>query len=91
MVLLYDRTSNQKHVNAARKELFTQKGQAIYAFPPTQAALIQHTKRAVYQVGHCWSQAMSAKLQLPSPNDWGGTRRQREAGKYVGQCYQYFE
>ena len=31
---------------------------AIDALPPTQASLIHHIKRAVYQAGHCWSQAM---------------------------------
>jgi hypothetical protein len=54
VVLLYDRTSTQKTVNQACKQLFTQKGRAIDGLPPTQAALIQHTKRAAYQAGYCW-------------------------------------
>ena len=45
MVLLYDRTSIQGSVNEARKELFTRKGRAIDAIPPTQVALMQHIKR----------------------------------------------
>ena len=40
--------------------------------PHTQAALIQHTKRAPYQAGHCWGQMMVAAPELPSPSDWGG-------------------
>ena len=36
VVLLYDRTSNDEHVNDARKPLFTKKGRAIDALPPTR-------------------------------------------------------
>ena len=71
VVLLYDRTSSQESVNQARKQLFTQKGRGIDGFPPTQAALIQHTKRAAYQAGHCWGHMMVAAPELPSPGDWG--------------------
>ena len=35
---------------------------------PTQAALIQHTKRTAY---HCWGQMMVAASELPSPSDRG--------------------
>ena len=74
--MLYDRTSSQEFVNGARKQLFTQKGRAIGGLPPTQAALLQHTKRAAYQTGHCWAQAMIATPELPSP-----------FGKYAGQLF----
>ena len=87
MVLLYDRTSNQQCVNEARKQLFTQKGRAIDGLPPTQAALILHIKRATYQAGHCWAQMTTAVQNLPSPNDWAGTRKLREAGKQGEQLY----
>lgn len=52
VVLLYDRTSSLESVNQARKQLFTQKGRTLDEIPPTQAALIQHTKRAAYQAGY---------------------------------------
>ena len=68
VVLLYDRTSSQEFVNGATKQLFTQKGRAIEGLPPTQAALLQHTKRAAYQAGHCWAQTMIATPELPSPS-----------------------
>ena len=71
VVLMYDRTSSQESVNQARKELFTKKGRAIDGLPPMQAALIQHTKRAAYQAGHCWGQVIVAAPELPSPGDWG--------------------
>ena len=38
------------------KQLSCRKGRALEAIPYTQAALLQHTKRAVYQAGHCWGQ-----------------------------------
>jgi len=77
VVLLYDRTSSQTLVNQARKDLFTLKGRAIDGLPPTKASLIEHTKRAAYQTGHCWGQAMVAAPELPSPGDWGWKRKER--------------
>jgi len=70
VVLIYDRTSSLEHVNEARKQLFTQKCRAIDGWPPKNAALIHHIKRAAYQAGHCWSQTMIATPELPSPSEW---------------------
>ena len=39
------------NVNSARMELFGQKRQAVDKIPPSQNALLQHTRRAVYQAG----------------------------------------
>ena len=50
-ILLYDRTSNKEDISEARQELFAKKGRAMDAIPPTQAALLQHIKRAVYRGG----------------------------------------
>ena len=75
VVLLYDHTSAEEGVNQARKQLFSKKGRAIGGLPPTQAALIQHTKRAAYQDGHCWAQMMTPAPELPSPNEWGWNKR----------------
>ena len=44
-------------------------------------------KRATYQAGHCWAQMTTAVQNLPSPNDWAGTRKLREAGKQGEQLY----
>lgn len=71
IVLLYDQTCSLESVNEARKQLFTQKNRTIDRLPPTQAALIEHIKRAAYQAGHCWAQAMIATPELPSPSEWG--------------------
>ena len=51
VVLLFDRTSSQEHVNEARKHLFTQSGRSIEVIPPTREALRQHIKTAAYQAG----------------------------------------
>ena len=71
VILLYDHTSSQSSVNEARKQLFTQKGRVMDGLPPTQAALIQHIKRAAYQAAYCWAQVMIVAPELPSPSQWG--------------------
>ena len=53
VVLLYDRMSGYVLVNQARKEMFTKKGRNIELIPPSQSALMEHTKRAAFQAGHC--------------------------------------
>ena len=67
---MYDRTSNHSDVNAVRQTLFT-RGLQIAKIPPTKNALVQHVRRAVYQAGHVWSQALTAECALPNPADWG--------------------
>ena len=69
-ILLYDRTSSDTNVDEARKHLFTTKGRAMSAIPPTRAALIQHMKRVVYQGGYCWGKVLQVAIDLPSPGDW---------------------
>jgi len=66
VIIVYDKTSNLTNVNSARMELFSQKSQAVDKIPPTQNALLQHTKRAVYQAG-IWVTSMLAQQKLPSP------------------------
>ncbi|KAK3731849.1 hypothetical protein QZH41_020219, partial [Actinostola sp. cb2023] len=73
VVLLYDRTSSKLTVNEARKQMFAQKGRALEAIPPSRAALVEHTKRAAYQAGYCWGQALKPRPVLPSPEKWGWT------------------
>ena len=75
VMLLYDHTSNQDSVKQARKQLFTQKGRGSDGLPPTQAALIQHTKRPAYHARYCWAQMMVAAPELPSPGDWDWNRK----------------
>lgn len=70
VVLLYERTSGLTRVNDARKHLFAQKSRGIENIPPTQAALVEHIKRACYQA-NIWNQALILTPQLPCPSKWG--------------------
>ena len=73
VVLLYDRIINRTTVNDARKQLFVKKGRQFDAIPPTKGALPEHCKRAAYQEGYIWGQALTPSPTLPSPQDWGWT------------------
>lgn len=78
VVLLYSRTSSQTTVNKARQELFSKGNRSLENIPPTQAALLQHTRRAVYQAGHIWGNALVPKPTLPSPSDWGWEKNEND-------------
>ena len=84
VVLLYDPTSSQTSVNQAHKKLFTLKGRVIGGLPPTQAALIEHTKRAAYLAGHCWEQVMVSGPKLPPWVINGERERKWVDGKLTG-------
>ena len=71
VVMLYDRSSSATNVNDARFDLFARKQRAYEAIPPTQSALLQHSKRAAYQAGWVWSQSLIRCPEIPSPSDWG--------------------
>jgi hypothetical protein len=71
VVVMYSRTCGLDRVNEARKQLFAQGSRSIDNIPPTKAALLQHVKRAVYQAGYVWSQALVPAPRLPSPGLWG--------------------
>lgn len=71
VVLMYDRSSSKMTVNALRQHLFTKKSRSMEALPPTEAALLQHVKRAAFQSGYSWYRCLSAQQTLPSPNQWG--------------------
>lgn len=70
ITLLYDRTSTETDIDKARRKLFSKKSN-VQLIPPTRAALEQHVRRAVYQGGHVWGQALVPAPTLPSPTDWG--------------------
>ena len=38
--------------------------------PPSKNALLQHVKRACYQAGYLWKEALS-NIEIPDPNLWG--------------------
>ena len=74
VILMYDRTCDLLEVNEARQHLFTRTSRPIDTIPPTQAALREHIKRAVYQGGHIWGQAYLSSSRLPDPSQWGWTK-----------------
>ena len=51
-------------MNKARKKLFA-KTSSVQRIPPTYAALEEHVKRATYQGGHVWGQALCPDPVLP--------------------------
>ncbi|MES9882295.1 MAG: hypothetical protein ABW185_15600 [Sedimenticola sp.] len=74
VVLLYSKTATWKTVNSARQHMFAQGNRKLENIPPTADALEQHVKRAAYQAGHIWGQALVAAPTLQSPDDWGWRR-----------------
>ena len=74
--LMYDRTTMLNKTNELRKELFSKKCKDLESIPPTENALLQHSKRASFQAGYCWGQSTKPDPKLPSPTDWGWKQRQ---------------
>ena len=72
-VILYDKTSALSLVNEARMELFCHKSQSMDRIPPMQNALLQHTRRAMYQAG-IWTSSTQVQQVIPSPQDFAWTK-----------------
>jgi len=81
VVLMYDRARAKEDVNAARKTMFRQKERSLENIPPASATLVQHTKRVVYQDGHCWRRCLQSSPVLPSPSDWGWKKSSSQTWK----------
>lgn len=64
VVLLYSRTSSQTTMIKARQELFSKGNLTL-----ENVALLQHTRRAAYQAGYIWGNALVPKPTLSSPSD----------------------
>ena len=58
VAIVYDSTSTCTKVNEAWKDVFTRKGRET-------DALLQHTKRSMYQAGHCWGKSLVPSYQSP--------------------------
>jgi len=72
-VVLYDKTSSLNSVNEARQELFCRRSRSIDNIPPTQNALVQHTKRVIYQAG-IWTSCTRAHPVIPNPSELGWSK-----------------
>ena len=66
-VILYDKTSELPCVNEAKKSLFCHKGRMMEKLPPTQDALLQHTKQVACQTAIL----CTSEQQIPLPEGWG--------------------
>ena len=66
VVLLYDRTCEFQTLNEARRYLFSKKSREMENIPPSQAALLEHSKRAAFQAGHIWGQTLVSEPEVPS-------------------------
>ena len=73
-VVLYDKTSQVSSVNVARKEMFCQRSKCMETIPPTQSALLEHSKRAAYQTG-IWVTCNMPLQHAPSPEGRGWTMK----------------
>ena len=88
IVLLYSRSSDAYRVNKARRELFVRGTRSLENIPPTQAALIQHVRKAAYQAGLVWGQSLVTQQKLPSPGIWGWEEEYDRGGFQSGLTYQ---
>lgn len=77
VVLMYDKSSKCMNVDIARRSLVSG-GRAIDRIPPTQAALLQHAKRAAFQAGHIWNSSLMKSLSSEVPCFWGWRQNQLE-------------
>ena len=50
-VLLYNKTSGLESFDGAKMELFCHGNKTMKKIPPTETALLQHSKRVAYQAG----------------------------------------
>ena len=69
--LLYNRTSNQTSLDAARMELFVKKGRGMDEIPPTKDAFHLHLRRSIFQGAFCWGRSLELQPDLPCPSEWG--------------------
>ena len=77
-MILHHKVSTLLVVNEARRELFCKKNKSLENLLPTQDALLQHARRAVFQT-NIWT-TMSA--EYPTPEDWGW-RKQENSWKPI--------
>ena len=68
--ILYDSTTSCESVNDLRKKPFPRKVTMMQNFPPSQAALIQHTNWSIYQAT-IWLMSLKSKQNVTSPDAFG--------------------
>ena len=66
--------THKRTVGEALKSDYEQNRQDACNIPPTQEALIQHAKLALYQAGYIWRQARQRHQDVPHASAWGWTQ-----------------
>lgn len=83
IVFMYNHTCPSGLVNPARQTLFAHDTRTTENIPPTQTALLEHTKRNAYQASQVWEQTFAPLRDLPP-----GDLQLREVGFQVGPLNQ---
>ena len=73
-VVMYSKSSGCSRVNDVRRQLFTHGTRTLDHIPPTQEALLQHAKQALYQAGSIWRQARQRHQDVPDASAWSWTQ-----------------
>lgn len=69
VITMYDRSSAASSVNEARLDLFARKQRFYLSILPTQAYLKEHVRRAAYQAGMIWGQALEPQPDIQNPQE----------------------
>ena len=69
VILMYDKTSRCTDIDKARRQMFAKQLKAEQ-ISPTFDAWEQQLRRAIYQGGYVWAQALLTQPVLPSPTGW---------------------
>ena len=72
IILMYEKTCRCIDIDKARRKKFAKRLKAEQ-IRPSFDALEEHLRRAMYQSGHVWAQALVTQPVLPSPTGWGWT------------------
>ena len=72
--VLYDRSTTCEEVNDLRKDLFPRKVQRMQHLPPTQAALLQHVNRSMFQ-SSIWLRSFETQQKVSCPEVFGWTKK----------------
>ena len=70
VINMYSKSSPLTDVNDARMEIFCQKNQSMENLPPTKDALLQHTRRSIYQTG-IWAMSFLSAPLIPAAQEFG--------------------
>ena len=69
VIIMYDRSSSATDIDSVRLDMFARKQNSYDAILPTSAPLYYHTKRAAYQAGCIWGQAITRQMEILGPSE----------------------